>query len=120
MRHSEAKNAKATLNKQLKALDSEVKSLLGRIAQANSPSVISAYEARIEELELQRLKLADKIDSALPSKGHLSEFIEPAIQFLTNPWNLYKKGDFAMQKTVLRLTFAEPLRYSRNEGYRAA
>ncbi len=25
-----------------------------------------------------------------------------------------------MQQTVLRLTFAEPLRYSRNEGYRTA
>ena len=120
MRLSEAKNAKETLNKQLKALDSEVKSLLGRIVQANSPTVISAYETRIEELELQRLKLADKIDSAHPGKGHLSEFIEPALQFLTSPWNLYQKGDFAMQQTVLRLTFAEPLRYSRNEGYRTA
>jgi DNA invertase Pin-like site-specific DNA recombinase/uncharacterized protein YdcH (DUF465 family) len=75
MRALEAKSAKETLNKQLKSLDAEVKSLLGRIVQTSSPTVISAYEARIEELEHQRLKLADKIDSALPSKGHLSEFI---------------------------------------------
>ena len=97
-----------------------MKSLLGRIVQANSPTVIGAFEACIEELELQRLKLEDKIDSALPEKGHLSEFNEPAIQFLANPWNLYKKGDFVMPQTVLRLTFAEPLRYSRHEGYRTA
>lgn len=70
--------------------------------------------------DLSVVKLADKMDSALPSQGHLSEFIEPALQFLANPWNPCKKGDFAMQQTVLRLTFAETLRYSRNEGYRTA
>ncbi|PUB13629.1 hypothetical protein DFP92_10789 [Yoonia sediminilitoris] len=46
--------------------------------------------------------------------------MEPVIQFLTNPWNLCKKGNFAMQQTVLLLTFAEPHRYSRNEACRTA
>ncbi|PUB13630.1 hypothetical protein DFP92_10790 [Yoonia sediminilitoris] len=44
----EAKDAKETLNKQLKALGAEVKSLLGRIVQATSLAVIGAYEACIE------------------------------------------------------------------------
>ena len=87
---------------------------------ASSPSVIVAYEKRIEELERTKIRLAEQAATAVPSKGHPSEFIEPALMFLTNPWNIYKNGSFALKRTVLKLAFAEPLRYSRNEGYRTA
>jgi site-specific DNA recombinase len=50
----------------------------------------------------------------------MEEFIEHALAFLANPWNLYEKGEFTFKRTVLKLAFAEPLRYSRNEGYRTA
>ncbi len=56
----------------------------------------------------------------MPHQGRLNDFIEPALEFLANPWNIYEKGGFALKRTVLKLAFAEPLRYSRNEGYRTA
>ncbi len=56
----------------------------------------------------------------MPPKGRLEEFIEHALAFLASPWNLYEKGEFVFKRTVLKLAFAEPLRYSRNEGYRTA
>ncbi len=82
------------------------------------PSVISAYETRLTKLEREKFVLAEKEASALSPKGRLEEFIELSLQFLSSPWNIYKNGDCATRQTVLRLAFAEPLRYSRNQGYR--
>ena len=42
------------------------------------------------------------------------------MQSLANPSKIYEKGSFALKLTVLKLTFAVPLLYSRNEGYRTA
>src|SRR6056297_2642435 len=87
---------------------------------ASSPSVITAYEKRIGELERKKIKLAEQADSAVPDQRRLSDFIEPALTFLASPWNIYKNGNFSLKRTVLKLAFAEPLRYSRNECYRTA
>ena len=40
----------------------------------------------------------------------LSEFIEPAMAFLARNWNIYRNGNFALKRTVLKPAFAEPLR----------
>ena len=50
----------------------------------------------------------------------IPEFIEPALNFLANPWNVCENGGFALKRTVLKLAYAEPLRYSRETGYRIA
>src|SRR6056297_789012 len=87
---------------------------------ASSPSVITAYEKRIGELERKKIKLAEQADSAVPDQGRLSEFIEPALTFLSSPWNIYRNGSFSLKRTALKLAFAEPLRHSRDNGYRTA
>ena len=82
--------------------------------------MIKAYEAPIEKLEREKLFLEGKLENAGAPHGHQSEFIEPALSFLANPWNIYKNGSLALRQTVLRLTLAEPLRYRRENGYRTA
>ena len=119
-RLSEAQEAQKAFAGQIKDVEKQIEALLDRIVDASSPSVISAYETRIEKLERQKLELEDKAASAHVPQGHQSEFIEPALKFLANPWNIYKNGSFALQQTVLRLAFAEPIRYCRSEGYRTA
>ena len=120
MRLAESKHAHKALGDQIRDVENQIESMLDRIVRASSPSVVSAYEARIEKLEREKIRLSEKAEQILPPKGHLKDFIEPAMAFLANPWNLYQKGSFAMRQTVLRLAFAEPLRYRRNEGYRTA
>lgn len=93
---------------------------MDRIVDASSPAVITAYEARIDKLERQKIRLREQAEEVIPPRGRLEEFIEHALRFLANPWNLYEKGEFAFKRTVLKLAFAEPLRYSRDEGYRTA
>lgn len=120
MRRADALGARKAIEAQLNDTSKQIDNLLDRIMNSTSPSVIGAYEKRIEELEHDKIRLAQRAESAVPSEARLSEFIEPAMAFLASPWNIYKNGNFALKRTVLKLAFAEPLRYSRNEGYRTA
>ena len=51
-------------------------------------------------------------------EGRLEEVIELALDFISNPWNIWKTGRLSLQRTVLRLAFSERLAYCREEGYR--
>ena len=106
------------LKAQLKELEKQIEGLLDRIVDASSPSVISAYEGRIAKLEREKILLAERAARTVPPKGRFEEFIELSLEFLSKPWNLYENGSLALKQTVLRLAFAEPLRYSRESGYR--
>lgn len=106
------------IKRQLKAVEKQIESLLDRIVEATSPSVISAYETHLTKLEREKFVLAEKESSALPPKGRLKEFIELSLKFLASPWNIYKNNEYATRQTVLRLAFVKPLQYNRNKGYR--
>ena len=118
MRLTEAHEAKDSVAKQIKELEKQIEGLLDRIVDASSPSVISAYEGRITKLERERILLTEKAARTVPPKGRFEEFIELSLEFLSKPWNLYENGSLALKQTVLRLAFSEPLRYSRERGYR--
>ena len=117
MRLALALSEKDALEKQLGDVNRQLENMLDRIVEANSASVVSAYESRIEKLERDKLVLNDKIAKSVPPKGRLEDCIELSLKFLSSPWNIWKNGDFAMRQAVLRLAFAEPLRYSQNGVY---
>ena len=117
MRLSFAHQEKEALQKQLHDVAGQIEGLLDRIVEASNASVVHAYEARIDKLERQKIVLQERLDKTIPPKGRLDDCIELALGFLANPWNLYKNGDHAMRQTVLRLAFAEPLKYSQNGVY---
>ena len=117
MKLGEAHAHKEVLQKQLRETDAQIENLLDRIVETNSPSLVSAYETRVEKLERSKIVLAERVANIIPPKGRLEECIELALKFLANPWFIYKNGDFAMRQTVLRLAFAEPLRCSQNGVY---
>lgn len=97
---------------QLKAIEGRIDDLLDRIVEAKSPSVIAAYEKRIEKLEREKLVLAEKAEKPLPNEGRFEECIELSLKFLSRPWEIYKNGTYAVRQTVLRLAFSKPLTYS--------
>jgi site-specific DNA recombinase len=117
MRLSFAHQEKETLQKQLHDVAGQIENLLDRIVEASNASVVQAYEARIDNLERKKIVLQERLDKTIPPKGRLEDCIELALGFLSNPWNIYKNGDFVMRQTVLRLAFAEPLKYSQNGVY---
>lgn len=101
-------------------IEDGAEAFLDLIVEASSDSVIKAYEARIDKLEREKLILVEKSQNLAKPRRDPSEVIEPALRFLANPWNIFQNANLAVQQTVLNLSFAEPLRYCRNEGYRTA
>ena len=118
MRLAEAKGAKDELGRQLKAIEAQIDQLLDRVIEATNPSVVKRYESKIDELERQRIILNERREKILPPKGRLEDCIELTLRFLSSPWYLYENGSYALRQTVLRLAFAEPLRYSPEGVYR--
>ncbi len=62
--------------------------------------------------------MSEKLQIKAPSTDRYDDFIEHALQFLANPWNLWETGQFTLKRMVLRLAFSERIAYCRNEGYR--
>jgi site-specific DNA recombinase len=117
LRLTQAHKEKDELQRQQKDVERQIEGLLDRVVEATSASVVSAYEARIERLERDKIVLAERATTSVPPKGRLEDCIELAMRFLSSPWSIYKNGDYVMRQTVLRLAFAEPLRYGKNGVY---
>lgn len=60
MRRTEAIAARRSIETQLAETSKQIDQLVGRIMDASSPTAIGAYEKRIEELERQKIRLADR------------------------------------------------------------
>lgn len=68
MRLAIAQNEKDELQ-QLKAPEQQIANLMDRAVDATSAPVVSAYEARIEMLERQKIVLAESIENKHAAEG---------------------------------------------------
>ncbi|NCC03492.1 MAG: recombinase [Proteobacteria bacterium] len=105
---------------ELQALEHKEAQLFDRIVEADNPSLIAAYENRIKELGLQKIVLKEKIEANGGVQQSFNEIYRTAFEFLKNPQKLWVSGDLFAQRTVLKLTFEEKLKYSKIEGFRTA
>jgi site-specific DNA recombinase len=99
-------------------VEKQIETLLDRIVEASSQSVISAYEKRIATLERSKAALAEKSTSNGQPKGTYEELFEPAIRFLSSPSKIWTLGGLAHKKLVLRLAFVDRLSYCPEQGFR--
>ena len=102
---------------QLKAVEKEIDQTLDKIMEAENKSVIRAFEKRIDKLEQQKIVLSEKLSNSPSQQRGKRECMELSLQFLANPWIIYRNGSHAVRQTVLRLAFAEPLTYCPKEAY---
>ncbi len=105
-------------NRQIGALDKEIDTLLDRIVDASNPRVIKRYEDRIGDLEYEKARLAETLAHQAEPPGSFEEKLEPVLTFLASPWKLWETGHISLRRTVLKLAFADRIKYSRNEGAR--
>jgi hypothetical protein len=85
----------------------DVEQFLDRIAQAQLPSVITAYENRIRRLEERKIELNERIaNCGRPLRG-FDETLRTSLDFLANPCNLWARLEH--KKAVLKLAFADRL-----------
>ncbi|RVT87177.1 recombinase family protein [Rhodobacteraceae bacterium CCMM004] len=103
---------------QAQTIERQIAKLLDRIVDAGSDSVIAAYEKRIADLEQEKLVLDERASRRGKPVHAYEEMFELAVRFLSNPWDIWAKGDLNWRRTVLRLAFARPITYSRKTGVR--
>ena len=108
------------LKAELQRIEKQVEQFLDRIADAATPSVISAYENRVRKLEEEKFVVTEKIGQCGRPMRSFDETLRTALDFLANPWNLWVSERLEDKRAVLKLTFANRLAYVRNEGFRTA
>src|SRR5690606_35115288 len=94
--------------------------LLDRIVDAEASSVVSAYEKRIQKLEEEKLILQDRMAGSTKPKSGFEETVRTALNFLANPWILWRSERLEDKQAVLKLAFSDRLQYTREKGFRTA
>ncbi len=118
MRGAKVKETVRALKRKLSEAETQIAALLDRVVDASSPRVISAYEAKIDALEKEKLLLGEKLNQFGAPQRSFEDMFELACQFLASPWKIWESGNLTLRRTALKLTFEERLAYCRNEGLR--
>ena len=110
----------AALDAEITRTERKIEQLLDRIIEAESKTVIAAYEKRIQDLESTKIRLREQRTRASgPSRG-FEESFRTAFEFLSSPWKLWDSERLEDKRAVLKLAFADQLAYKRKEGFRTA
>jgi site-specific DNA recombinase len=117
-RRIQAVDVKRSGQRRIVEVDNQIETLLSRILEASNASVIRSYEAKVSELERQKLVLAEQMTKQVDHPGKFEKSLELALSFLSNPWKLWETGQISLRRTVLKLAFSERIKYTRNEGAR--
>jgi site-specific DNA recombinase len=112
-------NTKA-MDGQIAKIEREVDKLLERIVDASVPSVIAAYEDKVRRLESEKMVLKERAAKGGRPASSFDSAVRTALDFLSSPWNLWCSERLEDRRTVIKLTFADRLRYHRNSGLRTA
>ena len=106
--------------RELVKVEKEIEQLLDRVVAATVPSVITAYENRIRKVEEQKCLLKEKLGNCARPASSFDDALRTALEFLANPWNLWKSEHLEDRRTVLKLTFSQRLSYKCKKGFRTA
>ncbi|MEP5729556.1 MAG: hypothetical protein ABJL67_09275 [Sulfitobacter sp.] len=118
IRRTQAKALKAEAKKKLKEMDKRVETLLEHIMNAKSEAIVPVYEGEIIALERGKAVLTEQMHKQTEPNGTFEEKLEPALTFLSNPWKLWETGHVVLRRVVLKLAFADRIKYCRNKGAR--
>lgn len=98
----------------------QIATIVDRLVESDSQTLINAYEKRIKELEIHRAETQDKIANCGRPVIGFERMYRTAMGFLSDPYKLWENNDLASRRAVLKLAFAEDLVYSRDGSYRTA
>ncbi|KKL27939.1 hypothetical protein LCGC14_2380150, partial [marine sediment metagenome] len=117
-RESWAKKEIARLRARTTQIDVESSNLLDRSARTQNDIVATAYEAKVGELQSEKAKIEAEIERMTFPARTFDEMFELAMQFLSNPYELWRKPSYTLKRMVLRLVFCHPLKFDRIDGVR--
>ncbi|MEP2987846.1 MAG: recombinase family protein [Parasphingorhabdus sp.] len=98
-------------------VDEQISKLLDRLIEAESSAVVKAYETKVDTLERKKMVLNEKIAKCgTPIRGY-DETFQTAMQFLSNPWNLWETERLEDRRAMLKLVFGGHIKYDRENGF---
>ncbi len=109
-----------TFERDIAKLDQQIENIMDRLVEAESPSVVKAYEKRIQKLETDKAVLVEKSGQSLRPLRSFDTALRTALDFISNPHKLWASGRLEDRRAVLKLAFPGGFHYSRNEGLRTA
>lgn len=114
------KQDEKSLLEQLKQLEEKKTTAIDRLIDTNNQSLIQVCEQRIQDIEVERLKLEERISQCSQPLSDFDKTFRTAIDFLSNPQKLWASGVYEHKRAVLRLGFSKELLYDRKLGFRTA
>ena len=114
------KLAKTDILRAIKEFDNKSAQLIDRLVDSDSNALIKAYEARLQDMERQKITLHEKLAQIGKPIASFDKIYRTAFEFLANPRKLWGSRRLEDKRAVLKLVFAERLPYHRNKGYRTA
>ncbi len=101
-------------------INNTITKLTDRLIETTSAAAINAYEVKLEKLEYQKALIIENLTKKPNLNQDFDQSFRTALAFLANPWNLWISDNPDHRKTLIKLVFAAPLPYARNQGFRTA
>ncbi len=111
---------KQDLQKHIKQLDREKEKIIDKLIKTDIESVIAAYEKRIQDIELDKVVIEEKLSNLGKESASFDKNFRTAKEFLSNPYRLWDRGQYLGKRAVLKLAFPQHLIYDRKTGFRTA
>lgn len=115
---AEHEDARTETKSRLIEIDTQIETLLDRIMEGKSETLIASYERRVEKLERKKLLLTEKLRAKAKPRARPSQEFEPALNFLKNPMNLWRSDDLARKQAAMKMLFVERPGYKKKTGVR--
>ena len=101
--------------RELAGVQKQIDSYVEAVGQCHSPTVLKKIEQEIEALEVKKERLAGRIEQT-PSYD-FEHALDQVIEFLKRPDSVWRTGDLARRRTVLRMVFEQAPVYDRETGF---
>ncbi len=108
------------MRSEVKNIERRIDQFLERIINADSPTLIKTYEAKVTELEYEKASLSGKLAETTDEPLDFENTFQTAFHFIGNPHRMWVSGDIGDKRLVLKLTFDGQLPYRRNVGFQTA
>ncbi|BBO27497.1 resolvase [Alteromonas sp. I4] len=111
----DAENVDA-LKREREAIDEKIRTLVTRILETQTQSLINVYENTVRELEQKKLEIDDKLANSREDLPDFEECFGTAFEFLANPYQRWSES-FSDKRVVLRMAFTERMSYDIDNGF---
>ena len=111
---------KAGLGLTIKNLEEKNKTLVERIAKANSESLIFEYEKAIAQNADEIKKLQKDLDKTKYSQDGFQTAVGAVFNYLSDPLKQWQTGKYEGKRLLLSMYFEQKLAYSLESGFQTA